>query len=205
MDEVIETLKGVGQKLGFYAKFYVLTGILFSLARLKKTATYGEVADMIREFLGPKSQFFAGSQDLARMLGKRQNDDAAKGKPLLSALVVGQDTGIPGAGFFTQAASLDLLPDGATEGEQLVFWQKQRDACFALFAPPCGGDHIKKALDVQGRLRATLKALTQSPVDTMLHTALGNIIEEHAVVHAALGNCQRCSAEWAQLLAKSQT
>jgi hypothetical protein len=136
MQEVIDTLKGVGQKLGFYAKYYVLTGILLTLAKRRSTATYGEVADMIRMFLGPGSQFFAGAQDFARMLGKRMNEDVAKGLPLLSSLVVGHDSGIPGEGYFTQAISMGLLHEGAADAEKLAFWQSQLAKCYAMFSLP---------------------------------------------------------------------
>ena len=135
MRDIIETLKSVGQKLDFEGKLLVLTGVLLTCARLGRSISYGEVADIMRVYLGPGSQFFAGSHELARLLGARQREDDRKGTAFLSSLVVGQDSGHPGPGYFTQAMELGApLKADATDDEKLNFWRTQRDRCFSMFS-----------------------------------------------------------------------
>jgi hypothetical protein len=55
----------------------------------------------------------------------------AAGKPMLSALVVNQDTKIPGPGFFELAVALGKLPAGASDQDKKAFWQKELEAVYS--------------------------------------------------------------------------
>lgn len=49
---------------------------------------------------------------------------------MLSALVVRQDTGKPGEGFFEMAIKLGRLKPGASEQEKDEFWKREVNAVF---------------------------------------------------------------------------
>jgi hypothetical protein len=57
----------------------------------------------------------------------------AQGVPMLSAIVVRRDTGMPGQGFFTLAEQLGRLPRRASAGAKRRFWKKEVRAVFATW------------------------------------------------------------------------
>ena len=54
---------------------------------------------------------------------------------MLSAIVVGSDSHIPGDGFFGLARSLGKLRRETSENEQQLFWEEERAAVFATQWP----------------------------------------------------------------------
>jgi hypothetical protein len=66
--------------------------------------TYREVSDLVG--LDPRDP--AQRTELSQMLRAVSLHEHQQGRPLLSAVVVSQDTGIPGSGFFTLLRSLGV-------------------------------------------------------------------------------------------------
>jgi hypothetical protein len=73
---------------------------------------------------------YAASQ-AGQMLGEISEQTHISGKPMLSALVIRQDLGMPGKGFFELAVNLGRLPAGASDQEKKAFWKKELAAIYA--------------------------------------------------------------------------
>lgn len=103
-------------------------------ARDRELMTYEEVAALIGI---PFRQGRLASEDAGDVCGAISEDEVDAGRPMLSALVVGNggDSGrpIPGDGFFILAESLGLYPAGLSKRE---FWERERDAVFAAWRQP---------------------------------------------------------------------
>jgi len=65
------------------------------------------------------------------MLGEISEQMHIAGKPMLSALIINQDLGIPGRGFFELAVLLGRLPVGASDQDKIAFWKKEIAAIYA--------------------------------------------------------------------------
>lgn len=91
-------------------------GILRLCARRKEFITYLDVA----RSLG----MFSGGRELATCLGQIMEANAEKKEPLLSSLVIRNDTGRPGTGYFEQARSLGLL-HSSKDDEVEAFWRSE--------------------------------------------------------------------------------
>jgi len=74
------------------------------------------------------------ARETGQMLGEISQNEHARGRPMLSALVVRVD-GSPGPGFFVLARDLGKLKDGTKEDEKR-FWQGERDAVFKTWRRP---------------------------------------------------------------------
>lgn len=59
------------------------------------------------------------------ILGEISEQMHLAGKPMLSALIINQDLGTPGKGFFELATLLGKLPAGANDREKIAFWKKE--------------------------------------------------------------------------------
>ena len=76
---------------------------LIEVARRRDTITYGEIGRLVR----------MPAVLVGRSLLDPINDcEHAEGRPLLSALVVSENTGVPGDGFWTVAKKLGLYEEG---------------------------------------------------------------------------------------------
>lgn len=106
---------------GLYAR-------LQSIAREQLTATYSEVA--------PTAGVDTANPHFAAVLGTRLDEinrmEAENGRPLISAVVIGKETGMPGQGFFTCARDLrrysgkDDLAYWLTELRQVYdYWSRR--------------------------------------------------------------------------------
>lgn len=71
------------------------------------------------------------AKEAGHLLGEICDQMHKEGKPMLSALVVRQDTGKPGHGFFEMATRLGKLPANAGEQEKDEFWKREVNAVFA--------------------------------------------------------------------------
>lgn len=65
------------------------------------------------------------------MLGEVSEQMHLAGKPMLSALVINQQLGLPGQGFFKLAVLLGKLPAGASDQDKVVFWKNELAAIYA--------------------------------------------------------------------------
>lgn len=100
---------------GIYAA--TIRGILLHQIHIeKKVTTYGRLAQATASL--PK-----GGQ-LAQALQKIAEDDFQAKRPLSTAIVVNETTGLPGTGFFKQARELGL-PVDANEASEASFWRDQ--------------------------------------------------------------------------------
>lgn len=89
--------------------------LLYHITVLQKAISYGALAKAT-------SSMPSGGQ-LAQALTRIAEHDHSAGKPLSTAIVVREDTGIPGVGFFNQCRKLgyDIIEDPA---EEWNFWRK---------------------------------------------------------------------------------
>jgi hypothetical protein len=71
------------------------------------------------------------AKEAGQMLGEISEQMHIAGKPMLSALVVNQDLGIPGRGFFELAVLLGRLPADASDHDKKAFWKKELAAIYA--------------------------------------------------------------------------
>lgn len=75
---------------------------LGSVAQSRGTIAYGEVAPLA----GLDMSNPADRNEIARILGEISTYEHEQGHPMLSAVVVLNDSGLPGTGFFTLAGDL---------------------------------------------------------------------------------------------------
>jgi hypothetical protein len=84
---------------------------LIAAARQRQTVSYKDLAKATgREMKGPNWAVHIG-----RILGRISSEEAHAGRPLLSVIVVSQDTKRPGGGFYNLGKELGLLQPGETE------------------------------------------------------------------------------------------
>jgi len=100
---------------------------LISLAKERKPPIgYRYVFDA----LGLKTGNHAAAQ-AGQLLGEICERMQQQGKPMLGALVINLQKGMPGDGFFELAVLLGRLHAGATEDEKLAFWKSEVRAIYA--------------------------------------------------------------------------
>ncbi|MFU8899023.1 MAG: hypothetical protein ACNA7L_09020 [Roseinatronobacter sp.] len=103
-----------------------LVAALADLAQARQTITYGALAALIG---------LEGAGRIARLtslLEALMEEDAALGRPLRAALVVGKAAGgLPARGFYDKAHSLGLCPANPSPELAQSFHHAQRDAVFA--------------------------------------------------------------------------
>ena len=96
------------------------------LAQTRHCITYGALAAQIG-LDGP-----GRIRRLADLLEALMDEDAALGRPLRAALVIGKAAGgLPAHGFFLKAHALGLCPDGLPREAAKAFHQAQLEALFA--------------------------------------------------------------------------
>jgi len=87
---------------------------------------YSEVFNI----MGLKSGNYAAAE-AGRLLDEINQHAHKQGEPLLSALVVNSNTGIPGEGFFKLAADLGRLESNALSPRKREFWKKEVQAIYS--------------------------------------------------------------------------
>jgi alkylated DNA nucleotide flippase Atl1 len=90
---------------------------------------YGDVASL----MGLPRQGNHMACETGHISGEISEHTHAQGLPMLSAIVVRRDTGMPGQGFFTLAEQLGRLPRGASAGAKRRFWRQEVRAIFATW------------------------------------------------------------------------
>jgi len=100
---------------------------LKEVARQKQLITYKELAGVVgldwNKNYGKCRQIFS-------ILGDICTSEVEQGHPMLSAIAVRQDTGMPGSGFFALARSLGRYQSGT----DYSFWIAERDAVRSLWS-----------------------------------------------------------------------
>jgi hypothetical protein len=96
---------------------WLLRGALMMRWAKREFVTYVELAEPFG--------LFSGGTIMASALGEIMEEDVAEGGGLLSTLVIGQSTGIPGSGYFGKAASIGIFDPG--KESQFDFWLRQAD------------------------------------------------------------------------------
>ena len=71
------------------------------------------------------------AKEAGHMLGEISEQMHLAGKPMLSALVINQQLGTPGRGFFELAVHLGKLPAGTSDQDKITFWKKELAAVYA--------------------------------------------------------------------------
>jgi hypothetical protein len=89
--------------------------------------TYKEVAEHVIAVPWPEGDAFRGQ--IGWLLGQVSFEEARRGKPLLSALVVNADTRKPGSGLFDLARDELGLNVGRSEREEDSFWLEEAARC----------------------------------------------------------------------------
>lgn len=102
--------------------------LLIDIARRRTTTTYSEAAAALRPFTSVRLE--KPFTPMHTWLGSVSRFEHKRERPLLSALVVGVDSGHPGNGFFALAKELGYHFD-----DNEAFWDQQTEACHVLWAP----------------------------------------------------------------------
>src|SRR5271155_3346609 len=101
-----------------YKKIY---GILTNVARIGGKTTYGEIA---RETgIAPRSTA------LHKIFNNICTDEVKSGRPMLCAVAVRKDTGIPGAGFFKVAEGLGKIKNS----DDRDFYEKELEKVYKFW------------------------------------------------------------------------
>jgi hypothetical protein len=90
---------------------------LRELARHCETAYYSDIAHL----LGIDTRGPAFGAQVGRLLDAVNRAEHAAGRPLLSAVVIAKQTGMPGNGFFTGARALGVH----TGHDDRAYWQEE--------------------------------------------------------------------------------
>lgn len=101
----------------------ITRGIIRSSVYAQRTVFYAHLAWTLG--LAP------GGSQLAQILGEVAEDDAAKGLPVSTSVVISQRTGMPGPGYFVKVKTLKLLSPLATSQDEEKFWRDQLARLFA--------------------------------------------------------------------------
>lgn len=99
---------------------------LVKQATAQQTTTYDQLGQLFGIDIGEISQ----AMELFRTLDDINRAEHAVGHPLLSAVVVNQDRGLPGKGFFDLARNLHTL-SGADSDAELACYIKELKEVYA--------------------------------------------------------------------------
>lgn len=106
----------------------VLRQILISQARTEQTITYGQIAELVAPVAPVRLE--KPFSPLHNWLGNVSRFEHHHRRPLLSAVVVAVESGRPGRGFGTFAATLGREVGNDVE----AFWQQEIDDVFAFWS-----------------------------------------------------------------------
>ena len=109
---------------------------LIQVARERRTVGYKELLEM-QEVGLPKEQLkpYMWLRFLPWMLDEINVQEDAAGMPLLSAVVVSKDSGLPGNGFFFNLTARPyLVPAGATREEKKAVHEEELQSVYAAYA-----------------------------------------------------------------------
>ena len=114
----------VSDKYRETTEYFLAFSELVRVARYRGTVTYQELAEVTGL---PKKGAYMGRQ-LGLLLGAISEDEALRGRPMLSALAISA-AGFPSDGFYALAIELGKLADDSKEG-RLSFWEQEKTALY---------------------------------------------------------------------------
>lgn len=110
----------------YHAIVEEIRGILIDIARQGgPTISYSELCSLIQT-----ASIHYHSHLLTRLLIDVGQAERAAGRPVLPALVVGKQSGIPGAGYFKGIDSRERLPDTDAEAQ----WQHDLEQVYTYWS-----------------------------------------------------------------------
>jgi hypothetical protein len=103
-----------------------LSDTLRAVARSQRTVLYSEVAPIVG--------IDTGNEHFGALVGRFLDDinrvESAEGRPLLSAVVIGKESGMPGTGFFNCARELRRY----SGRDDLAFWIDELQRVYAYWS-----------------------------------------------------------------------
>ena len=100
----------------------VIYEMLCDVAKAREVIYYSDIGALVRWNMASPGD----RKRLADLLGEISSDEVSSGRPMLSALVVSKEFGVPLEGFFELAKSLGRY-DGV-DGDK--FWAVERDKAY---------------------------------------------------------------------------
>lgn len=107
---------------------HVLRKRLIEVARSERTTSYAQVAPLVGIDLGTDWGWVQIGRELGAICWYEDKQD----RPMLSAVVGGQDGGLPGNGFFVLAKTLGKY-NGKSNDEKYLFWAEELKQVFAYW------------------------------------------------------------------------
>lgn len=105
--------------------YFLVYRELINAAHYRGTITYPDVA-VIMELLPRGNQM---ARETGQILGEISENEHRQGRPMLSALAVKVNEGVPGPGFFECARGLGVLK-GNSAADERRFWEEQKTAVY---------------------------------------------------------------------------
>jgi hypothetical protein len=104
-------------------EYFKVFSELITAAKYHGVLTYKDIAKIMN--LKDRGQHMG--KETGHLLGEISEDEhnQTPERPMLSALVVNANTGIPGDGFFVLARQLGRLKENATKEQQKEFWANE--------------------------------------------------------------------------------
>jgi hypothetical protein len=102
-------------------EYYKVYSALIYAVKEQKKLNYADVA----RIMGIHETGNYMGAETGHLLGEISENEHNNGRPLLSAVVVKINTGIPGDGFFTLACQLHKLEENTTPEQKKVFWKNE--------------------------------------------------------------------------------
>lgn len=105
--------------------------VLYRWASDRRHGTYTELADLVDKIPWPERAHTHEGQQMGFLLGRvvlRTNED----RPVISALVIGKDEGMPSTGFWSLLNQLNVNV-GTSDLSRLEFWSKEVNRCFETY------------------------------------------------------------------------
>jgi hypothetical protein len=107
-------------------EYFLAYSALISAARFRGTVTYEGLA----KALGFPTWGRVMARKVAGLIGEVTEDENAFDRPMLGALVVRIDTGLPGNGFFKLAESLGKLKKNSGKSARRHFWEEEKRSVY---------------------------------------------------------------------------
>ena len=102
-------------------EYYKVYSALIYAAKGQKKLDYTDVA----KIMGIAETGNYMGAETGHLLGEISENEHNNQRPLLSAVVVKSNVGIPGPGFFTLACQLHKLEENATPERKKIFWKNE--------------------------------------------------------------------------------
>lgn len=106
--------------------------VLHEWAALGRYGTYTELARQVTAIPWPEGAYTHHGSQMGNLLGQASIDELSRteDRPVISALVIGADEGMPSGGFWTFVREELGLPVGTTDEDRLRFWVAEfKSAC----------------------------------------------------------------------------